>query len=69
MATETIARDRTLIENDLDKYRGRWVAIQDGRVVVDADSPAEVMERVREEGLTGWALDHVPEDPHAIYIL
>jgi Family of unknown function (DUF5678) len=69
MVTEVTERDHTLTAEELDKYRGKWVAIHDGRVAFAGDSPAAVIERVREAGLTGWALDHVPEDPHAIYIL
>lgn len=62
------ARDERLAAN-LDEYRGKWVAMKDGAVIASADDPAEVLRVVEERGLTGWALDRVPENPDAVFVL
>ena len=53
----------------LDEHRGKWVAMKDGVVVASADDPAEVVRVVEQRGLTGWALDRVPENPDAVFVL
>lgn len=66
----TAVVDRPVVsEHELDKYRGKWVAIKDGIVVIAGETPSEILRKVRDQDLSGWVLDRVPEDPHAIYIL
>ncbi len=54
--------DRRLAE-ELDHYRGRWVAIENGRVVAVADTLAEVLDRAREQSYPDPLTFHVPTHP------
>jgi hypothetical protein len=69
MVTETAERERLLVPADIDKYRGQWVAIKRAEVVASADTPTKVLRLVEEGGITGWVLDHVPDNPDTIFIL
>lgn len=44
-------------------YRGRYVARQDGTVLVDADTPYEVVAWLRDHGIDGATVFRVPVDP------
>jgi hypothetical protein len=63
--------ERVLSEGtrELEKYRGQWVALKDSRVVAAGATPAEVLQELEAKGITGAALDHVPDDPRTVYIL
>lgn len=43
--------------------RGRYVARKDGQVLVDADSPHEVVDWLRQNHVEGAAVFRVPVDP------
>ena len=44
-------------------YRGRYVARQDETVLVDADTPYEVVAWLRDHGIDGATVFRVPVDP------
>jgi hypothetical protein len=44
-------------------YRGRYVARKDETVLVDADSPHEVVAWLRDHGIDGATVFRVPVDP------
>lgn len=44
-------------------YRGRYVARKDETVLVDADTPHEVVAWLREHGIDGATVFRVPVDP------
>ena len=46
-------------------YRGRYVAQQDDRVLIDADNPYDVMNWIRDRGSRGAVVFRVPVDPTA----
>ncbi len=54
--------DRRLAE-ELDGYRGLWVAIEDGHVVASGDSVVEILDRARERGYPDPLVYHVPRHP------
>lgn len=58
-----------VVTPNLDKYRGKWVAIKGSKVVASGDDPTEVLRQVEKRGLTGWVLDRVPENPDSIFVL
>ena len=68
MATKTLERDEAQAP-DLSKYRGQWIAIKGRDVVASGDTPRQVLTQVEKQGLTGWALDRVPENPDSIFVL
>jgi len=54
--------DRRLAE-ELEQYRGRYVAIEDGHVVASGDSVIEVLERARERSFPDPLVHRVPAHP------
>jgi len=54
--------DRQLAE-ELDGYRGRWVAIEDGHVVASGDSVIDVLARARERSFPDPVVFQVPMHP------
>jgi hypothetical protein len=60
--------DRRLAE-ELDGYRGRWVAIEDGHVVAAGDSLSEALERARECGFPDPLTYRVPLHPERPLLL
>jgi hypothetical protein len=60
--------DRRLAE-ELDEFRGRWVAIEDGRVVAVGDSLSEALERARERAYPDPLTFHVPSHPERPFLL
>jgi hypothetical protein len=54
--------DRRLAE-ELDLYRGLWVAIENGHVVASGDSVIEVLERARERSFPDPLIFRVPLHP------
>jgi hypothetical protein len=61
--------DAALAE-ELDAYRGRWVAIDDGHVIAAADDVLDVVALARERGVEDPLLFHVPLHPErsAFYV-
>ena len=59
--------DRRLAE-ELDQYRGRWVAIEDGHVVASGDSVVEILARARERGYPDPLTFHVPSHPERPFL-
>ena len=51
--------DRRLAE-ELDGYRGLWVAIEDGHVVTSAESLSDALDRAREQGYADPLMYRVP---------
>lgn len=51
--------DRRLAQ-ELEHYRGQWVAIEDGRVVAAGDSLSEALARARERSYPDPLTYHVP---------
>ncbi len=55
--------DRRLAKELDEQYRGRWVGIEDGRVVASGDSVIEVLDRARERGFPDPLVHRVPLHP------
>ncbi|MGH2585590.1 MAG: DUF5678 domain-containing protein [Dehalococcoidia bacterium] len=55
--------DQQLAE-ELEGYRGRWVAIDAGRVIAPGDSLSDVIERAREQSVADPLTFRVPLHPH-----
>jgi hypothetical protein len=53
----------------LDRYRGKWVAIDGNRVVAVGDSAREVVEKAREQRITDPRVFRVPVHPERIGLL
>lgn len=51
------------LAEELDQYRGLWVAIEDGHVVAAGDSVVEVLECAREQGYGDPLVHRVPVHP------
>jgi hypothetical protein len=54
--------DRHLAE-ELDQYRGLWVAIEDGHVVASGDTLSEALDRARERSFPDPLMYRVPKHP------
>lgn len=54
--------DRQLAK-ELDQYRGRYVAIDDGHVIASGESPTDVLAEARERGYPDPLLHRVPSHP------
>lgn len=54
--------DAALAE-ELDAYRGRWVAIDDGHVIAAADDLLDVVALARERSVEDPLRNHVPAQP------
>ena len=63
------ARRDEELEDPRAKYRGRWVAIKAGRIVVTGETPTDVLREIKERRITGWVLDRIPEDPDSLFDL
>jgi len=48
---------------ELEGYKGRWVAVDQGRVVSAGDSATEVLARALEHSVTDPLIFRVPEHP------
>lgn len=58
-----------LLAPDLDDYRGRWVAIKDGRVVASGMVASDVLADLRRKHITRAALHRVPAKPDSAFVL
>ena len=54
----------------LDRFPGKWVAIDlaTDEVVASADSPHDLIVRIREEGLSNVAMMRAPAEGEPIYV-
>lgn len=54
----------------LDRYPGKWVAIDlaTDEIVASADSPHDLIVRIREEGLSNVAMMRAPAEGEPIYV-
>lgn len=53
---------------ELHEFRGKWVAVKDGRVVAAANSSLELVSEVRRQLLKGAVAQYVPEPSDTITI-
>jgi hypothetical protein len=60
--------DRRLAE-ELDNYRGQWVAIEDGRLVGSGDTLSEALAHARERSYPDPLTFHVPMHPERPFFL
>lgn len=54
------------LTNDLQKHRGRWVALYAGEIVAVADSAREVIRIALENGVTDPTVLRVPSHPERL---
>lgn len=59
---ETLARE-------LERYRGRWVALHERKVVAEGDSPADVLRKARQQHVTDPTIYRVPAHPERLTLL
>ena len=64
-----VAERENVLAPDLDKYRGLWVAIVDGRVVAASMNAVDLFRDLRERGIEDAELHHVAEEPNAAFVL
>lgn len=67
-----VTADRLITDqlaDELTKYRGQWVALDQGRIVAAAADPAELFRKMDDVGARDATVHHVPEDPQAVFIL
>jgi len=64
-----VTAERELIAPDLESYRGRWVAIKDGKVIASAESAVDLVRELNERKVRGAALHRVSEHPNAALVL
>ena len=64
-----VVTERDLLAQDLDKYRGKWVAIKDGEVIASAESAVDVVRELHEKGITDAALHRVSDSPNSAFVL
>lgn len=65
-----IREAKLLSQEDIVKYAGRWVAIKDGQVVFDDDTPETVTEWLGRSGTTADIVRQLPSEPEAeVWIL
>jgi uncharacterized protein (DUF427 family) len=65
-----IREPQLLSEEDIKRYAGRWVAIKDGKVVADSDSPESVVEQLRRDGVEPDIVRQLPPgDEPQVWIL
>ncbi len=48
------------LEQNADRYRGKWVGLDQGELVLAADTLAEVLEALRERSPRGILVHHLP---------
>lgn len=53
----------------LDRHRGRWVAVDDNRIIAEAGSAQEVVRLANERGCTDPIVFRVPLHPERLNIL
>jgi len=68
-AVMVVAERGDLLAPDLDKNRGEWVAIKDGKVVAAGKSAVEVVQQLQDRKISGAALHRVATSPDAAFVL
>lgn len=58
-----------LLAPDLEKHRGEWVAIKDGKVVASGKNASDVVRQLREQEIVDAALHRVAESPDTAFVL
>lgn len=69
MAVE-IREPKVLSQEDIEKFAGRWVAIKDGEVLFDGETPEAVTDWLRRAGTTPDIVRQLPAEAEAeVWIL
>lgn len=57
------------VADELDRYRGKWVALDDDRIVGAGDSVVDALNAARREGVTDPVVFRVPVHPDRLSFL